>query len=70
MRGCRPPTEPEVEAALACLEGENGARDRALFLLGVRSGFRISEILSLRVRDVVQAGRVGSRGCGSQNRTE
>lgn len=61
MRGCRPLSEPEVRAVLACLTGGNGARDRALFLLGVRSGFRISEILSLRVRDVLQAGRVVER---------
>jgi len=61
MRGCRPLTEPEVEAVLAHLDGPSGARDRALFLLGVRSGFRISEILSLRLGDVVQAGRVVER---------
>jgi len=50
-----------VEAVLAELDGPRGARDRALFLLGVRSGFRISEILSLRLGDVVQAGRVVER---------
>lgn len=61
MRGCRPLTEDEVEAVLAHLGGPSGARDRALFLLGVRSGFRISEILSLRLGDVVQAGRVVER---------
>lgn len=61
MRGCRPLSEPEVRAVLAGLTGETGARDRALFLLGVRSGFRISEILSLRIRDVLQAGRVVER---------
>lgn len=61
MRGCRPLTESEVEAVLAELSGPRRARDRALFLLGVRSGFRISEILSLRLGDVVQAGRVVER---------
>lgn len=38
---------------------EKGAfpeRDRALFLLGIRTGFRISEILSLRLCDVFQNG--------------
>jgi integrase len=61
MRGCRPLTEPEVDAVLAHMEGPGGARDRALFLLGIRSGFRISEILSLRLCDVVQAGQVVER---------
>ena len=61
MRGCRPLSEPEVEAVLAHMGGPSGARNRALFLLGVRSGFRISEILSLRLGDVVQAGRVVER---------
>jgi integrase/recombinase XerD len=61
MRGCRPLTEPEVEAALTSFDGRHAARDRALFLLGVRSGFRIPEILSLRIRNVVQAGRAVER---------
>ena len=61
MRGCRPLTEPEVETVLAHMNGPSGARDRALFLLGVRSGFRISEILSLCLGDAVQAGRVVER---------
>ena len=60
-RGCRPLTEPEVEAVLTCFEGGQPAPDRALFLLGVRSGFRISELLSLRLRDVVQGGRLVER---------
>jgi integrase len=32
-----------------------------MFILGVRSGFRISEILSLRVGEVYQHGKVGDR---------
>ena len=58
MRGCRPLTEGEVEVVLEKL---SGGRDRAMLLLGVKSGFRISEILSLRVGDVVQAGRIATR---------
>jgi integrase len=61
MRGCRPLTEPEVAAVLAQMNGSSGVRDRALFLLGVRSGFRISEILSLCLGDVIQAGRLVER---------
>ena len=61
MRGCRPLSDPELEAVLAVLEGPTAVRDRALLLLGVKSGFRISEILSLRVADVVEAGNLVNR---------
>jgi len=36
-------------------------RDKALFLLGVKSGFRISELLSLRLGDVAQHRRLVDR---------
>jgi len=58
MKGCRPLTDPEVEAVLARIRGP---RNRALFLVGVRTGFRISELLSLRLRDVVQNGKTVDR---------
>jgi len=41
--------------------GEHARRDKALFMLGVKSGFRISELLSLRLRDVAQGGRLVER---------
>jgi len=37
------------------------SRDRALFLLGVKSGFRISELLSLQVGDVWRGAQVAAR---------
>jgi integrase len=40
------------------LQWPYAARNKALFILGVRSGFRISEILSLTVGDVLQHGKV------------
>jgi hypothetical protein len=49
MKGCRPLTEAEVALVRRSFGGRYGRRDRALFLLGVKSGFRISELLSLRV---------------------
>lgn len=55
MNGCRPLTDNEaieLKASLKCL------RDQAIFVMGVRSGFRISEILSLRVKDVSQHGKI------------
>ena len=58
MKGCRPLTEPEVELVQQSFGGIYAARDRALFLLGVKTGFRISELLALRVRDVSQHGHI------------
>ena len=49
MKGARPLTDAEVKTIAAQLS----IRDRALFLLGVRSGFRVSELLSVRVQDVL-----------------
>lgn len=51
MKGARPLTDLEVKTIAAQLL----TRDRALFLLGVRSGFRVSELLSVRVQDVLDA---------------
>jgi integrase len=51
----------EVEVMQRSFGGRYAARDKALFLLGVKSGFRISELLSLRVGDVYQHGRVVER---------
>jgi integrase len=61
MKGCRPLTDAEVILVQQSFGGIYTARDKALFLLGVKSGFRISELLSLRVRDVWQQGRVVDR---------
>lgn len=57
MKGCRPLDELEVQATLCAFAGPYASRDRALFLLGVRSGFRISELLSLQLRDVMRHGK-------------
>jgi integrase len=61
MKGCRPLTEAEVTLVQQSFGGVYAARDKALFLLGVKSGFRISELLSLRVGDVSQHGRLVDR---------
>lgn len=61
MKGCRYLLDAEVEAVLGAFCGPYALRDRALFLLGVKSGFRISELLSLRLLDVMRAGRLLDR---------
>jgi site-specific recombinase XerD len=52
---CRALTELEVGQVAQALER---TRDRALFILGTYTGFRISELCSVKVKDVVQYGKV------------
>lgn len=57
MAGCRPLTDDEVRAILGCMDGNRyPLRDRCLFIVGILTGFRISELLSIRVGDVFQNG--------------
>jgi integrase len=58
MKGCRPLTDNEVNITGQSFGGTFGKRNKALFVLGVRSGFRISELLSLTVGDVQQHGKI------------
>jgi integrase len=58
MIGSRPLTNDEITSVLKAFSGAYAARDRALFILGLKSGFRISEMLSLRVQDVWKNGKV------------
>jgi integrase len=55
MSGCRALNPTEIQSVTAQL---TNPRDRALFILGVKSGFRISELLSLKVKDVFSGHRV------------
>jgi integrase len=57
MKGCRALTDDEVAGVSQGFLGTYAARDRALFVLGVKTGFRIAELLSLRVGDVWQHGQ-------------
>lgn len=62
MKGCRPLTDDEVKHVLSTLDSHTyPLRDKALFMLGLRSGFRISELLSLRIRHVHQNGNFVDR---------
>lgn len=61
MKGCRPLTDKEILLIeRGGFAGRMRGRDLALFVLGTRAGFRVSELLSLRVGDVWQGGRVVS----------
>ena len=62
MRGCRPLTVREQDQALAVLQGARlDKRNRCLVLMGLNTGFRISELLSLRIGQVLHRGYVLER---------
>ena len=56
--GCRPLTDEEHNAILNAFEGKYRLRDQALFELGVRSGFRISEMIAVRVGAIFRDGKI------------
>ena len=57
MKGTRPLDNNEIRLVSACFTGKYEVRNRGLFLLGVSTGGRISELLSLRIGDVYQNGK-------------
>ena len=54
MKGTRPLNNDEIRRVSATFTSTYEARNRGLFMLGVSTGGRISELLSLRVGDVSQ----------------
>jgi integrase len=61
MKGVRPFADEEITAIKASFSGRYAARDRAPFVVGLQTGFRISELLSLRRKDVCARGKVFDR---------
>jgi integrase len=58
MKGCRPLTEQEICLITDSFDRNYQFRDKALFLLGIKAGFRITEILSLVVEDIYQNSKI------------
>lgn len=56
VNGCRSLTLKEKAQLGEFFAGESRLRNAALFVLGIKSGFRISELLSLRVGDIYHKG--------------
>ena len=54
MKGTRPLDNAEIRRVSAAFTGTFEVRNRGLFMIGVSTGGRISELLSLRVADVYQ----------------
>ena len=57
MKGTRPLNNNEIRLVSVCFDGIFETRNRGLFMLGVSTGRRISELLSLQIGDVYQNGR-------------
>ena len=55
MKGTRRLDNHEIRRVSACFTSTFEARNRGLFLLGVSTGGRISELLSLTIGDVYQS---------------
>ena len=60
MKGTRPLNNDEIRRVSAAFTGIFATRNRGLFLLGVSTGGRISELLSLTIGDVYQNGKAVS----------
>lgn len=56
MKGTRPLTTDEIIAVSESFRGIYEIRNRSLFILGISTGGRISELLSLKIGDVFQNG--------------
>jgi len=54
MKGTRPLDNNEIRLVSVCFDGTFKVRNRGLFMLGVSTGGRISELLSLTIGDVYQ----------------
>jgi len=56
--GCKALSDGEFEDTMKAFGGSYATRNRALFVAGITTGYRISELLSLRVGDVRQLGKI------------
>lgn len=52
MKGCRPLTTQEIIKVSEQFSSKYKVRNRALFILGISTGGRIAELLSLKIEDV------------------
>ena len=57
MKGTRPLNNDEIRRVSGCFTGTYQVRNRSLFMIGVSTGGRISELLGLRLGDVFQNNR-------------
>lgn len=67
MAGCRDFSDEEIELIKSRF---NIQRDKLLFVLAVRTGLRISELLSIRIGDVYKFNRITDRVKLTKNQTK
>jgi len=60
MKGMRPLEKAEWTLVFHSVRGANRLRTKALMIILRKTGFRVSEVLSLRVRDLIFDGRVAT----------
>lgn len=58
MKGCRPLTKQEITQCFQTFDGLYEKRNRLFFLLGIFTGFRVSELLSIKVKDIYKFDKV------------
>jgi integrase len=55
---CRPLEDDEITLILNSFTGRKKDRNRLMFLVGIQCGYRVAEVVSLRVRDVAERGQI------------
>jgi integrase len=62
MKGTKPLDNTEIRLVSACFDGIYEHLNRGLFMLGVSTGGRISELLNLQIGDPTTTNLVNGKG--------
>jgi site-specific recombinase XerD len=58
MQGNRPLSKEEVTQCINSFKGKYSLRNKTLFVIGLNTGFRISELLSLKIKDAMPYSKI------------
>lgn len=58
MKGCRPLNSDEINECLNSFEGKYKLRNQAMFILGLNTGYRVKELLSLKIKDIMPYSKI------------
>ena len=70
MPACRNFQKTEIRLILNGFTGRTRERDKAFFLLGVTTGFRVSELCALTIGDVMTGGKIRNNLTVSRRKTK